>query len=88
MGFEVTFDLNIPNTNEANIAFWDKLIDFIETNELQIGGSLSNFFVTGKPRCTTTEANRKTLGSWLNRQSEISAARVEPLVDAWYGPFE
>ena len=88
MGFHVDFDLNLPDTDEASFAFWDKLIAMVEGNKLQIGGGLTSFFTCGLPRRTSTEADREALTTWLRQQPEIANIRVGPLVDVWYGPFE
>ena len=72
MGFYVSFDLNTPFTNEAELAFWNKLIDFVEGLHLEIGGSMSSFYVTRDGRSTTTNADRKALETWLQQQPEVS----------------
>jgi uncharacterized protein YggL (DUF469 family) len=88
MGFHTDFKLDIPSTHEAEDAFWDKLFDFVDAQELSIGGSMSSFYVTRPKRRTTTEADREAFAAWLHQQPEISAVNVWPLDDAWHGPFK
>lgn len=88
MGFSVKFDLNLPNTSEANFAFGDKLIAEIESNNLLMGGSLNGFFVQSDSRRSATDADRQAIESWLRQQPEVTAIGVGPLVDAWYGSFD
>ena len=87
MGFHVEFVLNIPFTDEAEFAFWDKLIPFVEGLGLEIGGSMSSFYTTRPGRGTTTEADREAMQAWLHQQPEASDVKVWPLDDAWHGPF-
>ena len=87
MGFRVKFDLNLPDTDKAQFAFWDKLVEAIEANHLLMGGSLDEFFVQTDSCCTATEADREAIAKWLRQQPEVSVVNVSPLVDAWHGPF-
>ncbi len=89
MGFETTFDLDIPNENEEQLfAFWDRLIEFVEANNSQIGGGLTNFFVCADWRHSATETHREALRSWLEMQPHVRNVFIGPLVDAWHGKFE
>lgn len=88
MGFKVQFDLNLPDTDEANFAFGDKLIVEVERNHLLMGGGLNDFFVCTDSRRSATEADRQALESWLQQQPEVTATNVGPLVDAWHGSFD
>lgn len=88
MGFRVEFDLHIPDTDEAQFAFWDKLVAFVEGHKLEVGGSMSSFYTTRAGRGTTTEADREALDTWLNQQPEVTNVKVWPLDDAWHGPFD
>ena len=88
MGFHADFKLNPPSTHEAEYSFSTKLIAFIEGQGLEMGGSLSSFYVTRTKRETATNADRKSLEMWLQQQPEISIVNVWPLDDAWHGPFK
>lgn len=88
MGFHVDFEVAIPSTSEAEDAFFDKLFDFVDAQELSIGGSMSSFYVTRTKRATTTEADREPVATWLQQQPEVSGVKVWPLDDAWHGPFK
>lgn len=88
MGFEVSFELDIPFTREAEFAFADKLFPFLDLQKLMIGGSLSSFFTTRVGRGSLTEIDQEAVAEWLRQQPEVSAVNIGPLVDAWYGPFE
>ncbi|AMR28988.1 hypothetical protein A0257_19050 [Hymenobacter psoromatis] len=87
MGFLVKFDLDISNTQAAEFAFSDKLIEMIEANQLHIGGGITDFFACAGQRRTATGAHREAVRQWLQEQPEITAINVGPLVDAWHGPF-
>ena len=87
MGFHVDFHLNIPFTREAEDIFWDKLFDFVDAQQLEIGGSMSSFYATRAGRNAVTEADREALATWLHQQPEVSNIEVWPLDDAWHGPF-
>lgn len=84
--FHVRFDLTVPNTNEANDAFTDKLFPFVEGNNLLINGTLTDFYVQPERRRSATEADRQVLLGWLAQQPEIVNFEVGPLADAWHGP--
>lgn len=88
MGFHVNFEVNIPFTNEAEYAFFDKLFDFVDAQGLSIGGSMNSFYVTRAKRASTTDTDREALEAWLHQQPEVSAVKVWPLDDAWHGPFK
>lgn len=88
MGFLTDFNLDIPFTDEAEFAFWDKLIDFVEERQLTVGGSMNSFYVACAGRGTVTEADRIALGAWLHQQPEVADIKLWPLDDAWYGPFQ
>lgn len=87
MGFHVDFEVNIPSISEAEDAFFDKLFDFVDAQDLSIGGSMNSFYVTRTKRASTTNADREALEAWLYQQSVVSAVKVWPLDDAWHGPF-
>ena len=87
MGFHVNFDLNIPFTDEAEFDFLDEIVDFIEQRRLEIGGSMSSFYVTYAGRGSATEADREALNAWLQKHPSVSNVKVWPLDDVWYGPF-
>lgn len=88
MDFKVKFDLNLPGTDEAQFAFWKKLVAEVERNGLLMGGGLDDFFVSTDSRRTTTEADRQAIETWLLQQPEVSAVNIGSLVDAWYGPVD
>lgn len=87
MGFKVKFDLNLPDTDEAQFALWDRLVEVVEANHLLMGGGFDDFFVQTNSRRTATEADREAIEAWLLQQPEVSAVNVSPLVDAWHGSF-
>jgi uncharacterized protein YggL (DUF469 family) len=88
MGFHVDFEVNLASTIEAEDAFFDKLFDFVDAQELSIGGSMSSFYVTRSGRNSATEADREAMAAWLQKQPEVSSVRVWPLDNAWHGPFK
>jgi len=87
LGFLTDFDLNTTFTHEAEHTFWNKLIAFVESQGLEIGGGLNSFYVVRTGRGTATEADREFLMAWLHQQPEVSNVKVWPLDDAWHGPF-
>lgn len=84
--FHVRFDLAIPNTDEANDAFMDKLFPFVEGKNLTINGTINDFYVQPEYRRSTAETDRQLLLEWLAQQPEVINAQIGPLADAWYGP--
>ncbi len=88
MGFHVDFNLTIPFTDEAEFAFWHKLVAFVEARDLEIGGSMSSFYTSRTGRNTATDTDREALAAWLHQQPEVSDVKVWPLDDAWHGPFK
>lgn len=89
MGFQVRFDSPKEMTDDDVLdTFWPRLIDVVEDNSLEIGGSLTSFFATGETRRTVTEAQRAALGDWLRAQPEVSNVALGPLRDAWHGKFD
>ena len=88
MGFKVEFDLNLPDIDDAQFAFWNKLVGVVEANHLLMGGGLDDFFVQTDSRRSATEADREALAAWLRQQPEVSTVAVGPLVDAWHGSFD
>jgi uncharacterized protein YggL (DUF469 family) len=87
IGFHTDFSLSAPST-EAEFAFWDKLIAFVEKQRLEIGGGINSFYATRVGRGTATDVDRKELRAWLQQQPEVSVVKVWPLDDAWHGPFK
>lgn len=85
MGFHTDFSLNVTSA-DAEYAFWDKLIAFVEKQGLEIGGSISSFYATRAGRGTSSDADREALLKWLQEQPEVSSVKVWPLDDAWHGP--
>lgn len=88
MGFRVKFNLNLPDTDEAPVAFWRELVVAIEANNLLMGGGINEFFVCTNSRRSATDADREAIETWLHQQPEVSAINVSPLVDAWHGNFD
>lgn len=87
MGFATDFTLSLASTSTAESTFWRKLIEFVEAEGLEIGGSLSSFYVVRTGRGTATDTDRENLATWLRQQPEVTIVNVWPLDDAWHGPY-
>lgn len=88
MGFHVDFEVNLAPSIEAENAFFNKLLDFVDGQELSIGGSMNSFYVTRTGRNSATDVDREAVAVWLRQQPEVSAVKVWPLDNAWHGPFK
>lgn len=77
-------------SREADFAFWDTLLDKVESLELLIGGSTTSFFAhpAGRVPQATAQQRQQQLQQWLARQPGVGAVTISPLTDAWYGPFQ
>ena len=88
LGFE--FSCKIDGNDETGFdAFFDTLIEFIESKELIIGGggTQDKFegFITSNVRYqSTTEDERQAVQEWLQAQNNISETSVGNLTDAYY----
>jgi hypothetical protein len=89
MGFE--FSTSLSNFSDDQIdGFFDALVEFIDSRDLQIGGggSKDKFggYISSNSRYgSTTDEDRSALEAWLGNQSGISAVSVQPLSDVNHG---
>jgi uncharacterized protein len=89
IGFE--FSVSLANFDESQFeTFFDGLIAFIESRDLEIGGggSKDNFngYIAPNARYgKTTDEDRKALEDFLKTQEGVSDIKIEPLSDAYYG---
>jgi uncharacterized protein YggL (DUF469 family) len=88
MGFHVDFDVNLASNIETENAFFNKLLDFVDGQELSIGGSMNSFYVTRTKRDSATDVDRNVVEAWLQQQPEVSSVKVWPLDNSWHGPFK
>jgi uncharacterized protein len=91
-GFTLTFtiDLQQKNFNDA----LDGWIDYVESQGWCFGGggSVSGSEIAGY-LCqydggTLTESDREQAAKWLAAQSWVLSHQLDPLSDAWYGPWQ
>lgn len=88
-GFEVRVDLGKP-ISFAHDAFWDPLIEFIESKDLRFGGGENREgnvvgFITamrGKRARSCTNKDRIAVARWLSQHPGVENTRTGPLVDA------
>ena len=88
MGFEVQFDFTHEKSEAEINTFWDEKIEFVESQGLFIGGSITNFFATADHRKSTKLEQREALLNWLNARADVKDVVVGPLRDAWHGNFD
>lgn len=87
-GFEISFRLSDELDQPGLDRFWDSFIgEAIEARGLMCGGACGrawNVFVTRTGRRSATEEDRRDLIGWLEQHSNVSDARIGPLIDAWH----
>lgn len=86
-GFEFEAELKARVLDEE-IALVDCfLAELMEPRSLSMGGWIVSGFIVPFGRGSATEEDREAVQGWLQARPEIQAARVGPLIDAWYGPW-
>lgn len=86
--FELKFELSSALSDDDIGAFTDIFIGMIESNGIQFGGGGGHRWsgiVQGPCRGSATEAHRKAVLEWLDRQPNVVNTYAGPLRDAWYG---
>ena len=84
-GFEVNFRFKVGLTHEEQLETLMKFItEAIESRNLLFGGG-ENGYITKVGRGSTTEEDRKAVGSWLASCTSIEQVQVRENEDAWYG---
>lgn len=86
-GFDVELEIDIPIKDmEANSNFLDEVIEFVESQDLYMGGSSTGFYVCRKK--TATEEDRAIMLDFLSNHKNVINAKVAPLSNSWYGGKE
>jgi len=86
-GFEVKLKIDIPIENcEDNNKFLDEVIDFVESQDLYMGGSSIDFYVCRKK--TATEEDRAIMLDFLSNHKNVTKIKIAPLSNSWYGGKE
>ena len=85
--FSFTADLQQKGFDDA----LDDWIDFIESQGWCFGGGGSDHqikgYLTQVDSGTLTESDRELVAQWLTSQSWVTTHQLDPLSDAWYGPW-
>lgn len=90
-GFQLMFSLK-PQLVSFEEAL-DRWLEFIESQGWGFGGggTLSAHEISGYlcqfARGSLTEADREQAACWLASQPWVATHQLEPLSDAWYGPW-
>ena len=88
LGFE--FSASLAQLQEEQFEnFFDALLEFVESQQLVIGGggSIDNFegYIMSKQRYqSATDSDREALKSWLTQQPGITDINVAELSNAYY----
>ena len=83
-GFEVRFD--ITGASAWNDVFDAFIVEAIEGNGLQFGGSPRGGFVAAEGRrASATEAHRRAVRAWLERRPDVANIAIGELRDVWHG---
>jgi uncharacterized protein YggL (DUF469 family) len=92
LGFHLSIALSDPLDKSIWDAWWDEVIDRIESLGLAVGGLRGSIplmetdaFVVCHRRGSVSHEQRVALLTWLRDRSEIAKVDVSDLVDAWYG---
>ena len=86
-GFGVKLDVTFDEKDQdANMKFIDELIDFVEANDMYMGGSPVDFYVC-RNGSATEEDRMKTL-DFLTNHEKVTRVKIEPLTNSWYGGKE
>lgn len=84
------FSCTIDASDETALdAFFNGLLDLVESRNLQIGGggnqeNFEGYISSGDRYGSATEDDKKALEEWLAAQTNISNTVVEGLSDAYY----
>jgi len=86
-GFDVDLEIDISEKDrQASNDFLDEVIEFVESQDLYIGGSSVEFYVCRKK--TATEEDRVTMLDFLSNHKNVTNVKIAPLSNAWYGGKE
>ncbi len=91
LGFEIFVNLEKDFDKFEFDKFTDDFIDEIEKNNLQFGGSGTEYtwqgFVTSARKfASPTDDDKEKIRVWLENRSEVEHCRIEGFLDAWNDP--
>ena len=87
-GFKVDLELDIPKgNNKENNNFLYEIIDFVEANDMYIGGSPKGFYVC-RHKKSVTEEDRAAMLDFLSNHDKVKSVKVSPFTNSWFGGTE
>lgn len=84
MGFDFKADLKVTTPEEQELLLDRFLTEVIEPRSLAMAGWITGGFIAYFSRGSASEDDRKAVGDWLSKCTEITGVQVGPLKDAWY----
>ena len=91
-GFEASANFAGELEIERRADLLDAFLEFIEANGLLAAVSTSDAFdaylISGAPRGSTTEEDRRIVQTWLAGRPDLTAVHVGELSDAWHPSVE
>ncbi|WP_448682015.1 YggL 50S ribosome-binding family protein [Pseudomonas nicosulfuronedens] len=84
LGFELSFQYEEGQRDDAIDAFIKRFAAIVESNDLVYSGCDEYGLICLARRGSVSAEQRAMIEGWLKQQPELAGFTVSPLIDAWY----